>query len=373
MHTPRVSIVKCPDYDSARVDQALRKAIDFLGGIGSFVKPGDKVLVKPNLLMAALPEAGITTHPQVIRAVIRLLKEANARIFVGDEPSTWNHHLENVDYVYEKSGILAVCRQEGVDLVKFEKKNWKGKFPLYAWAAEADVIVNVPKFKTHQLTTLTAAVKNLYGFVAGTYKAEIHKNYFKPEDFSRAVVDIYELVRPCLTIVDGIVAMQGDGPATAGKLRNMGLVVCGTDCLAVDSVLATIMGLEPDSIYYIKEAVKRGLGTSNTGAMQIFGEPLEAVTVDDFILPTSSVTNKIPVFMVSLLRKLIKLRPRILPHACTRCGSCVKICPKKVITMSKGKVHIDYSGCISCFCCQEACPSAAIKVQKSFLAKVVGL
>ncbi len=370
--TSKVSIVKCAGYEQPQVEKAVRRSVELLGGINHFVKSGQKVLVKPNMLMAAAPEEGITTHPEVLRSVIRLLKDAGCRILVGDEPSTWNHNQDNVDNAYAKTGIKQVCAGEGVELIKFEKRSWKGKFPLFSWVDEADAIINVPKFKTHQLTTLTGAVKNLYGFVSGTYKAELHKLYFRPEEFAKILADIHECVRPALSIVDGIVAMEGDGPASSGKLRQMGLVVSGNDCVAVDSVLLSIMGVKPQDVFFIQEATGKGLGVSNLEEIELLGEPLSKVIARNFLLPCGSIVTKLPVFAPKLLRFLIRIRPKVLHDKCVRCASCAKICPQKVISI-KDKVEIDHRGCISCFCCQEVCPAAAIKAEKSLMARILGL
>ena len=250
----KVAIVKCKSYEPSLVQEATRKAIDLIGGVSIFIRPQSRVLVKPNLLMAKEPEFGIDTHPEVMRAVIKILKEINCEIFVGDGPNVWGSQAENVDEVYERSGMKRVCEEEKVSLVKFDKRRWRGKFPLTSWLDNCDNLVNVPKFKTHDFTILTGAIKNLFGLVSGTYKTELHKKYFDKEDFARILVDIYQEAKPVLTIVDGIIAMQGDGPGTSGKLRDLNLLLASTDCVSVDSVMALIMGLEPFDILTTKEA-----------------------------------------------------------------------------------------------------------------------
>lgn len=370
----RISIIKCSNYEPLLVKEAVKRAIDLLGGIGNFIPPKSRVLVKPNLLMAKPPEFGIDTHPEVVRAVIKLLKEVNCEIFVGDGPSVWGSQAENVEEVYRQSGIKRVCLDERVALVRFEKNRWREKFPLTTWLDNCEYLVNLPKFKTHDLMVLTAAIKNPFGLVSGTYKTELHKTYFRPEDFAKILVDIYQEARPSLTVVDGIVAMEGDGPATGGKLRSPGLLLAGTDAVALDSVLALIMGLSPEDILTTKEAKNRGLGVTDINSIEILGEKLKAVIGKPFALPGPSLQKrKIPLPVIALAKRLIRFYPKVNRHNCTLCAACVESCPVKVMSIKTNRIVIDYSKCIACFCCQEVCPSAAIKVKKSFTAKLMGL
>ncbi len=368
-----VAIVRCNDYESSRVCAAVRQSVEFLGGMRAFIKPKSKVLVKPNLLMAKAPECGITTHPEVLRGVIRLLKEIECRIYVGDGPSVWGKQIINVDRVYEVSQAKRVCAEENVELVQFDQRRWRGKFPLSVWLDTCDYVVNVPKFKTHDLTLLTGAVKNLFGLVSGTYKTELHKKHFAVVDFSSVVVDVYEQVKPQLTIVDGIVAMEGDGPATSGELRQQNIIVSGADCVAVDSVLAAVMGIKPQDVPTTQEAARRSLGCADLFAINIIGESLAAAATRPFKLPTTNYKKKLPEPLMKAIAGLIKYYPYVLPKACIRCGACVDACPMRCISLRPKGITFDYRKCIACFCCQEACPAAAIKVKKSFFARAIGL
>lgn len=372
MNKAKISIVRCESYNSDLVFQSVLKALDLIGGISAYIKPQSRVLVKPNLLMAKEPEFGIDTHPEVVRAVVKLLKQIKCKVFIGDGPSVWGGEAENVEQVYERSGMKRVSEEEAVELVTFEKRRWRGNFPLAAWLDNCDYLVNVPKFKTHELTTLTAAIKNNYGLVSGTYKTELHKKYFETDKFAKIVVDVFQEARPALTVIDGIVAMEGDGPATSGKLRDLGLLFAGADCVALDSVLAVVMGLKPSDILTTKEAARRGLGISDIGSMEISGEKLKDV-ISPFQLPASSMRSKIPQPIINLVKKFIRYRPEINHKACVNCGACIEACPNKIISRKHGRIVIDYSRCISCFCCQEACPNSAIQVKKSVLARIMGL
>jgi uncharacterized protein (DUF362 family)/NAD-dependent dihydropyrimidine dehydrogenase PreA subunit len=323
--------------------------------------------------MAKEPESGVDTHPEVVRAVIKILKEIDSKILVGDGPSVWGNQIENVDEVYRRTGIKSVCREEGVELVNFDNRRWRGKFPLTTWLDNCDYLVSIPKFKTHDLTILTGAIKNLFGLVSGTYKTELHKNYFELDSFSKILVDIYQEAKPALTVVDGIVAMEGDGPATAGKLRDLNLLLAGSDCVALDSIMALIMGLEPLDIATTKEASARGLGEADIDSIEVCGEKLEEVIDAPFLLPTTSIKKKIPRPIINLAKKLIKYYPCVEQDNCVRCAACIQACPNKIISLKDNRIVFDYAKCISCFCCQEACPNSAIKVKKSILAKIIGL
>lgn len=372
--TSKIAITKCSNYEPKLVEESVRGAINLLGGISNFIKPGSRVLVKPNLLMGIAPEAGVCTHPEVIRAVIRILKEINCKISLGDSPSAWGKHIENVDNVYELSGVKKLCQEEGVDLIKFENRRMNGKFILTTAIDNCDYIISIPKFKTHGLTLLTGAIKNLFGFVSGTYKTELHKKHFAVDDFSGMLVDIYEKTKPALTIIDGITAMEGDGPGTSGKLRQLNLILASSDVVALDAAMARIMGIKPEDVPTNRIAYKRGLGEIDFNKIEVKGERIEDVTGEPFLLPaSSSMVKKLPQPIINLIKLLIKMRPYVLDDKCIRCGACIKACPSKVISLKNNRIIFDYSGCIACFCCQEVCPQAAIKVKKSLLARIIGL
>ncbi|MDD5691303.1 MAG: DUF362 domain-containing protein [Candidatus Omnitrophica bacterium] len=369
----KISIVKCNSYESLAVEQAVRRTVDLLGGITCFVKPGSRVLVKPNLLMSKGPEYAITTHPQVVSSVIHILKEINCRVVIGDGPSVWGEYIENVDEVYEVTGIKKVAHDEGVELVNFDKRRMRDKFPLTSWLDECDYLINLPKFKTHGFTLITGAIKNLFGLIPGTYKTELHKNYFKPSEFVKILADIYQEARPALTIIDGISAMEGEGPGTSGKVRQLNLLLAGSDCVALDTVMARIMGIKHQEVLSTREAALRGLGEDNLSKIKIEGEGIDKLNIRPFILPQASKLNNLPDAFKIILKWLIRYYPYSLRLKCTRCGHCVNICPKKCIMLKKKGIVFNYKQCIACFCCQESCPAAAIGVKKSILAKLIGL
>lgn len=380
----QVSIVRCATYNQDELFLKVRQAIELIGGIEKFVKRGSKVLLKPNLLMAIEPEAGITTHPEFVRSVIRLLKEINCKIYIGDGPSVFGGYIEDILKVYERTGVKQIADEEKIELVIFEKRfmpalpaGRQGYFPLTTWVRECDYIVNLPKFKTHNFMLLTGAIKNLFGLIPGTFKLECHKNFFQQEKFAEVLLDIHQAVKPALSIVDGISGIEGNGPATSGIKRNFGLILAGADSLAIDVLLARIMDIQPDYVFTNKEAARRNIGNADENNIEIKGEKLSSCIIADFKLPGASLkqalVNKFPGFIANILKKLITIQPKIDSDACRLCESCLKNCPQATMSVKKGKLVIDYAQCISCFCCQEACPYGAIAVKKSFLARVLGI
>ena len=368
-----VALVKCKDYTPRFVEEAVRKSIGLLGNLSDFIRPQSKVLLKPNLLMAREPECGITTHPEVVRAVARVLKEYGCRVTLGDGPSAWGNQIERIAEVHERTGMKRVCREEGIELLNFQRWRWRGKFPLSSRLDECDYLVSIPKLKTHDLTIMTGAIKNLFGLVSDHYKIALHKKYWDCKDFSAALVDIYEEVRPALTVVDAIAAMEGDGPASSGKSRHLGVIVSGRDAVAVDSILASLMGLNPQDICSTKEAYERHLGECDLDRISVLGDKLEEVKDRPFILPATSAVRKIPLPLVKILRKFLRFYPQILHENCTKCGACIVACPEKIISLRADRIVIDYRRCIACFCCQEACAFSAIRVKKTLLARLAGL
>jgi uncharacterized protein (DUF362 family)/Pyruvate/2-oxoacid:ferredoxin oxidoreductase delta subunit len=369
----KVSLVRCGSYDAAQVQAAVAEAVRLLGGIERFVKPGEKVLLKPNLLTDVPPEKGVDTHPEVVRAVIRLLRPVTRHIVCGDSPSVWGEK-KDVNRVYEVSGIKKVCAEEGVELVYFSGSRLVKGYPLTAWAFSCDRLINIPKFKTHGFTILTACLKNLFGLVVGMHKMKIHFDHPRAADLSRVIVDIYEARRPDLNIVDGITAMEGEGPGSAGTLKHMGLIAAGGDGVCVDMVLAHLMRQDVLAIPTNKEAVRRGLGPRHLDDIDVLGGPLDDFTAESFRLPKASILARLPRMpkvLSRLLTAFLSLKPYVEASQCRFCGICAKSCPAEAIRLDAGGVRFRRSKCILCFCCQEVCPHGAIDVRKNFFLRLI--
>ena len=368
-----VSIVKCADYDRDRVQGAVRRSVDLLGGMGAFVKPGDRVLIKPNLLKAALPADAVVTHPEVLRAIIRLVREAGAVALVGDSPG-----FGELRRVCEKSGIMDVIEEEGAALaemseaVQLKNSGQFHRFEIARDALEADAIINVPKFKTHGMMTLTGAVKNLFGCIPGRRKVQWHFNTGVNRDaFARMLVELCALIKPRLTVMDAIVGMDGNGPGS-GDPRELGLVLAGRDPVAMDVVCGTLVRADPALLYVTRAAAMAGIGETRLDRIQIHGEPLGKVLVKGFRLPPREHLEwRLPEWARRLLKDALTTRPVIDPARCIRCGICQGHCPQGAIGDAGEKLEIRYRECIRCFCCQEFCPQGAITVGRGWALKMV--
>ncbi len=368
----KVALVKCLSYEPYEVQEAVEKSLSLLGGVGQFVKSGESVLIKPNLLTDAAPVTCIDTHPEVVRGVIRSLKAVAGKIYCGDSPTVWGKP-KDVNRVYEISGIKDVCLQEGVELVSFSMPKMHNGFLLTDWLDRCDRFVSVPKFKTHGLTVLTGAIKNLYGLVVGMYKMKLHRDYPCPVDFAKVLVDIFEAARPDLTILDGVTALEGEGPGSGGILKQVNLIAASPDALALDTVLAFVMGVKPGCIATNAEAFKRGLGCDDINGIDMIGESLASFSSTRFKLPSTSYLSMMPKWAIYILKYLLRTKPQIAASKCKLCGLCQKSCPVGAIRQEAGRVIIDYKKCILCLCCQEFCPHAAIEIKKSLLLRLRGV
>ncbi len=368
MTAPKVSITRAKTYERDEVSSSVRAAVDLLGGISTFVKKGEKILLKPNILSARPPESGVDTHPEFLRAVARLVREAGAEAIVGDSPGGTG--FKDAGSTYEKAGIKKVCEEEGLKLVDFDKaRNVKG-MPITEWAFAVDGIISIPKMKTHDITTITGAVKNSYGLAVGMFKTECHFKAPRPAEFAKYVVDVFECAAPRLVIMDGIVAMEGNGPA-AGQLKNAGLIISSNDCVACDAVFAELVGIGPLRVEVTAEAYRRGLGEADLSKIEILGESLKNAKLHGFRLPETSVVMKIPKPVFKLLAKTIKFLPKINDKICKKCRICEKSCPAQCIIIKEEGSRIDYNKCVRCFCCHELCPYDAVSIKRSLLAKLI--
>jgi uncharacterized protein (DUF362 family)/Pyruvate/2-oxoacid:ferredoxin oxidoreductase delta subunit len=367
-----VSVVRCAQYDRVTTGAAVAEAVGLLGGIRAFIRPGDRVLLKPNLLKARPPEDAVTTHPEIVRAVIRLVREADGIPLVGDSPG-----IGDLRSVSERAGILGVVKEEGAAFADFDTavavKNG-GRFQrleIARAAVEADAIINLPKLKTHGMTVLTGAVKNLFGCVPGKRKVQWHFNTgVDHRAFARLLVELSAAVKPRLTIMDAVVAMEGNGPGS-GDPRTVGLLLAGRDPVAVDVIAADIVGLQPAQLPVIRAAMDAGIGEVRPDRIRVLGEPLDAVRVRNFIVPPREHTEwQLPEWSRRLLKDALTTRPVIDHGVCIQCGICQKDCPRQAIAEQDGHLVIDHRNCIRCFCCQEFCPQGAITVGKGWLLRL---
>ncbi len=363
----KVSIVRCQDYDAERVFGSVKKAVDLVGGMESFVKPGMKVLLKPNLLSARSPEDAVDTHPEVVRAVARLVRSAGAVAFIGDSPGGYG---KNAEEVFVKSGMRKMADEEGVELVKFNSSKFVDGLPISRFVFDADLIISIPKFKTHSITVLTAAIKNMFGTVVGLAKAGCHSKAPKERDFAKIIAKVYSISKPHLNILDGIVAMEGDGPA-AGNPRPMNLLMASSDGVAIDACLARVVGVEPLDILVTMEAYEKGMGEADMARVEIVGDDINSFIANDFKLPQTTPLKFIPKTIIDNAAKLIRFKPYIDKSICTRCNLCKITCPVSCIEIESDSCTIDYKKCVRCLCCHEVCPYKAISIKRNVLTKMI--
>ncbi len=375
-------ILRCKDYSPDELKANIEKIFYCFP---QAVKAGERILLKPNLLSEHPAEDAVTTHPELVRAVIRKLKTIGAESMVGDSPSI----AENIEKLWKTTGMAKVAEEENVKLVNFANYGVK-EFPsqkfagkkiyLSSVAFEINGIISLAKLKTHNLMTFTAGIKNLYGLIPGMIKTDYHRLAYKPIFFAQLLSEILAVVKPRLTIIDGIVGMDGNGPV-AGRIRNFGLILASDDVVALDTVVCKLIGLEIEEVPLLKFCAEKDLGETNLEKIEVVGEkmnivPLEEYIIDDFLLPATEITNYAPQWLVDLLARFVWTKPKILTDKCQLCMKCSGICPVGAIISSSSKdknriLLVDRNKCISCFCCSEACPNNAVEPQASLLLKII--
>jgi len=372
--------VRCESYETLEVEKALQRGLELLGGLAHFVRPGEPVLLKPNLLSPDEPEKCVTTHPAVFRAVARLFQAAGSAVAYGDSPA-----VGSPASVAKKAGLAAVAEELGIALadfttpveVSFPEGRQNKKFVLAkAVADQTHALVNLPKMKTHGLMRATGAVKNLFGCIPGLLKAEFHVKLPNAHPFGRMLVDLNLCVKPRLHIMDGVLAMQGNGPRSGTPLPVHALLL-SADPVALDSVVTRLMGMDPAVPPTAKYGQEAGLGTYLPEEIEILGDTVEALRPRRYKAIKTAIPEKEPSGSVQFLRQWIVPRPVIAHRRCTRCGTCVKMCPvtPKAVDWKAGDrtrpPAYTYTRCIRCYCCQELCPERAITIRKPLLGRLI--
>lgn len=360
-----VAAVRCARYEEAA--DAVERLLRPLGGMGRFVRPGQSVLVKPNLLSNHAPEEAVTTHPEVVRGVIRAVRGAGAHPWVADSPV----NATGLEQVWRATGMEALCRDEQVPLVNLEKAGSETvdldgfRFTIARPVLEADAVITVPKLKTHVLTHYTGAVKNLYGTVPGFQKTVLHKACLKPEAFGALLAAVFRRVKPVLAVADGIVGMDGNGPS-GGRPVRLEVLAASADPVALDAMACRRFGIDARAVVHLREASRLGAGEVDCDRITHVGDP-EAWTGGVVCVPATTVPlQHVPNWMAAVFGALLKHRP-VFSEQCVFCGRCVKSCPAGALTLQPGtRPTLAADLCIECCCCHEVCPARAITMQASW-------
>ena len=364
-----------PEYDSPALEAAVEDIFAKSAAAAS-LSAQSRVLLKPNLLAKHAPEKAVTTHPAVVAAVCAALHRRGARhITLADSPG--GQYTPGVmKAIYRTSGLEAVCGKYGVALYtgcRARERRTDGvrvrEFNLIEPVHEAGFIIDLPKIKTHVMTGMSCAVKNLFGTIPGLQKAEMHMRFPEKERFGEMLVDLCETVRPDLVIADGILAMEGDGPA-GGMPRKLGLLLGGEDAYTLDLAVCRMMNLPARNVPYLAAAMARGVCAETLDETLLRGDVEAAAPRTDYKLPAGcsgvSFAHSAPRFLrwaVPGVEQMIAPRPKIDRRKCIGCGKCAEICPGHTIAVRDKKARIDPKGCIRCFCCHEMCPVKAIEVK----------
>lgn len=371
-----VSIRSCDDYSSQSLVSALEKALGDVGGLTKWIKRGDRVLLKPNLLLSAKPEDAVVTHPAFVEAVASLILDLGASVSLGDSPP-----LGNLKRVLGKSGYEPFMKKLGVEAVPFTEKLGQEyasdrlyrRIDLAKEVFEFDAVVSLPKLKTHGQMLLTLAVKNLFGTVIGSDKAAWHLAGREVENFATALVQIYERVRPVVSILDGILAMEGNGPSS-GTPRHLGIIAASEDAVALDATICRMVGYSVDKLFTCVIGERLGAGIADSKHIRVLGDTIAGMPLTDFKRPKNmSVAWNLG--KGNLLRRFAEhylvTRPDIDPSVCQLCGVCLNHCPPQAISEAKGTLQIDRDKCILCFCCHELCTNKAIRMVKPALGRML--
>ncbi len=368
-----VSLETVTSYELAEIRRGVTALLAPLGGMSAFVSPGDRVLIKPNMLAAKSPDKAVTTHPSLVHVIAELVITAGGTALIGDSPG-----IGGFSAVAEKSGIRDAAERSGARLTEFTDPvvlRGEGTFRSIHLARcyhEADKIINLPKLKTHEMMTMTCAVKNLFGAVVGTEKATWHlKAGSTRQLFARLLLEIYLLKKPSLTVVDALMAMEGNGPGSGTPIKR-GVLLAGANPVAVDVIAAQLAGIPAELLPIAQEALTMGLPGASRSDIKLTGTPYDSLPVMKFKLPTGLDTRfGLPPFLATALKNQLTSYPVADRSRCVVCGICRDACPPEAITITNSALSIDKARCIRCWCCRELCPHDAMAIDQGMLLRVL--
>lgn len=371
-----VSLIQT-EYDARSMARAVEEHFR-LHKLDELFTPDTRVTLKLNLLMKRAPEAATTTHPALVRAIVRKLRALGVReVTLADSPGG-PYTRGALEGIYRACGMEEAARETGA-LLNFDTSyrelpvdgEMVKSFPIIEPVASADVVINVAKLKTHCMTLLSGGVKNLFGCVPGLAKPELHFRFPEPERFCSMLVDLSALMAPAVTFVDAVDAMEGDGPS-GGEPIHAGVTLCSRNVWALDVVHCAMLRVRPEQVLTVREAVRRGLSPASMEEISLTGQPELLERMPPFVLPRTKKTDfssQLPRFLQPAASWAVRRaapRPVIRSSLCVGCGKCAESCPAHTIEVRAGKAHIHYGRCQKCYCCHEMCPVRAIDVSRLF-------
>jgi uncharacterized protein (DUF362 family)/NAD-dependent dihydropyrimidine dehydrogenase PreA subunit len=366
----KVIIQECKDYELETLIEKIDNAIEMLGGWDKFVKPQDTVLLKVNLIGPKSSESGAVTHAEFVRAIVRILKSRNCDVWIGDSSGGAIAGIAPTAQSLKVAGYERVAKEERAEVKNFDREGVVAVKPesrceetmhIAKPMFDADVVINVPKLKTHSAQIFSGAVKNVFGCIPGLKKAKYHRMAPDSSDFGQIICDIHKATKIQLHIMDGILAMEGEGP-TAGSIYQANKIIISEDPLALDVVAAKMVGIDVEDVPILETARNRNLGEGWLENITLAGDYEQIPRLVRFKLPKRirGTKNKNSKALVRVI-DFFKTHPQINPNKCKKCNMCVESCPVQAI--DKDTKKIDYNTCIECMCCHELCMFKAVELK----------
>ena len=374
----KVSLIHTVGYSLDEVCSSIERCMDLIGGIAPLKQRGQTLLLKPNMLAGADPSRAVTTHPVFFEAAIIYFINHGFKLIAGDSPA-----VESTSGAGRKTGLHMIAKRHGVRWSDFsgaeELANPDGKlvrrFKIARAFREADAVVTLPKLKTHSQMYYTGALKNSFGFIPGLEKSRFHMRFPERERFARMIVDLNHLIKPALSLMDAITAMEGPGPRNGFPI-NLNVVLASYDPLALDTAACRIVGYDPLSIPILRHAFEDGIWISSPDDIEPAGDPLESFRIPfrtiEIVKRISFIEKGFFTFLAPIAKRAFVPRPVISKNKCILCKRCVQICRAEALSIKdngdgkKQSITVDYDRCIRCYCCHEVCPADAIDLRKGW-------
>ena len=377
-----VYVQRCETYEIDKVTNLIDTVFREFD-IYNKIKDNKRVFVKMNCLGPFNKEMGITTHPVVLKAVLSLIKPYTNNIIVGDNPA-----IRDLIPTLKKCGLYEVIEEENVSIldgtdfttITNSSPHTYHQFEVSRQMIDCDVLINLPKIKTHTLAYMTCAEKNFFGLIYGLNKSAWHTKAANPLEFGEALNDLYGAFlesfkdKTLIHIADGIIGLEGEGPSTGGKAKQAKCLISSLDAVALDRVAVELVHLDYKKLYINQIAGRRGYGEADLSKIEIKGNPLSDFDDIQFEAPSDSLGSVgLKILRFKFMKNLLLEHPHINKDKCIKCGQCATICPPKAMTIEKGKYpSLKSINCIRCWCCAEVCPQNAItKTKRPIFGRIV--